>query len=63
MQMNKGDAEYHKAVELNYKSILHVGNFYDECGALLKPYMRMDHKRTFTRFTKTSKSLRNKKAD
>jgi hypothetical protein len=45
MGMNKGDEEYQKAVELNYKSMLRVGDFYKEFGALLSPYMRMDHKR------------------
>jgi hypothetical protein len=47
MGKNKGDEEYQKAVELNYKSMVRVGNFYEEFGALLKPYMRMDHRRPF----------------
>ena len=43
--MNKGNEEYQKAVELNHKAMLLVGNFYEEFGALLQPYMRMHQKR------------------
>ena len=46
----KGDEEYLKAVELNYTSLRRVGNSYEELGAFLEPYMRMDHKRPFARF-------------
>jgi hypothetical protein len=57
MEQLKGDEEYQKAVELNYKSMLRVGNFYEEFGALLKPYMRMDHKRPFAWFLSARRPL------
>ena len=58
MGMQKGDNEYQKAVELNHKCMLAVGNFYDEFGALLRPYMRMDHKRPMRWFAATLASAK-----
>jgi len=42
----RGDEQYHKAVELEYKLLGGtIANFHEEFGTLLRPYMRMDHKR------------------
>jgi len=44
MQTNQGDDKYQRAVDLHYKCMLQVTNFFDEFGALMKPYMFMDQK-------------------
>lgn len=42
----KGDEQYHKAVEAQHKIMVEtVGKFHEEFGALLRPYMKMHHKK------------------
>lgn len=46
MAQLRGDEEYHKAVELEHRTMNEkVIPFYDEFGKLLRPYMRMHHKK------------------
>ena len=45
-KMNKGDEEYHKAIELEARIKTEtVNNFYDDFNSVLRPYMRMHHKK------------------